>query len=51
MTGIKPAALPVAKWIGTAAGVSDDIMIALHLGHGHLWGLGAAAYVSSLVHL
>jgi hypothetical protein len=32
MTGIKPAVLTAAKWIGTAAGVSGAIMIALNLG-------------------
>ena len=32
MTSIKPAALTAAKWIGTAAGVSGAIMIALNLG-------------------
>ena len=32
MTSIKPAALIAAKWIGTGAGVSGAIMIALNLG-------------------
>ena len=32
MTSIKPAALTAAKWIGTGAGVSGAIMIALNLG-------------------
>jgi hypothetical protein len=32
MTSIKPAALTAAKWIGTGAGVSGVIMIALNLG-------------------
>ncbi|MGD9924060.1 MAG: hypothetical protein AB7V13_21855 [Pseudorhodoplanes sp.] len=32
MTRITPAALTATKWIGTAAGVSGAIMIALNLG-------------------
>jgi nicotinamide riboside transporter PnuC len=32
MNSIKPAALTAAKWIGTGAGVSGAIMIALNLG-------------------
>ena len=32
MTSIKPALLTAAKWIGTGAGVSGAIMIALNLG-------------------
>lgn len=32
MIGINPIALGAAKWIGTAAGVSGAILIALNLG-------------------
>jgi hypothetical protein len=32
MTSIKPTLLAAAKWIGTGAGVSGAIMIALNLG-------------------
>jgi len=32
ITNIKPAALSATKWIGTAAGVSGAIMIAINLG-------------------
>jgi nicotinamide riboside transporter PnuC len=32
MNSIKPAALTAAKWIGTGAGVSGAIMIALNIG-------------------
>jgi hypothetical protein len=32
MARIKPAALTAAKWIGTGAGVSGAILIALNLG-------------------
>jgi hypothetical protein len=32
MNGSKTAALTAAKWIGTGAGVSGAIMIALNLG-------------------
>ena len=31
-TSIKPATLTTAKWVGTAAGVSGAIMVALNLG-------------------
>jgi hypothetical protein len=41
MTGIKSAALTAAKWIGTGAGVSGAIMIALNLGLARVWAFVA----------